>query len=68
MPSEPPVPFLEAIPPAWGPAERFPVLYHLLGTSEPRPLLTPPCESEAYRSRMFSCWSSPKPVSRCFPR
>ncbi len=68
MPAEPLVPFLDAVPPAWGPAERFPVLFHLLGTSDPRALPTAPCESDAYRSRMFTCASAPKPVSRCFPR
>jgi hypothetical protein len=68
MPPEPRVPFLEAIPPEWGPEERFPVLFHLLGTSQARPLATGVCESHAYRSRMFTCVSAPKPVSRCFPR
>jgi len=68
MPSEPPAPFLEAIPAEWGPAERFPVLFHLLDTSDPRRLATAPCESASYRSRMFTCVSAPKPVSRCFPR
>jgi len=68
MASDPPVPFLEAIPPEWGAAERFPVNFHVLGTSAPRPLATAPCESAGYRSAMFTCVSAPRPVSRCFPR
>ena len=68
MSAEPLVPFLEAIPPEWGSADRFPVLFHLLGTSTPGALSTALCESRAYRSRMFTVLSAPKPTSRCFPR
>lgn len=68
MPLEPLVPFLDAIPPEWGPDERFPVIFHLLRSGTARPLTTDLCESRAYRSRMFTCLSAPKPTSRCFPR
>lgn len=67
MPTEPSVPFLEALPAGWA-AERFPVGFHTMGTVQPRPLSTALCSSQAYGSRMFSCVSAPKPVSRCFPR
>ena len=68
MPPETGTPFLDTLLPQWGAAERFPVLFHMLSVTPARALNTGLCESHAYRSRMFSCASPPKPVSRCFPR
>lgn len=60
--------FLRVVPEEFGPAERFPVLFHLLRLGSLSAVPTPLAESDAYRSRHFACESFPRPISRCFPR